>query len=57
MFFLIECTSCMFQKSTCCGSNILQVMEVMMEKCDRDNFVLFVGITRKDLIPKKCSDS
>jgi hypothetical protein len=36
-----------FQKSNYCGSDFLQVVEAMVDKCDKDEFVLFVGIARK----------
>lgn len=36
-----------FQKSICCWSEILHVVEVMMEKCERDKFGVFAGIARR----------
>lgn len=36
-----------FQKSTFCGSEFLQVVKAMFKKCDRDEFTMFVGTSKK----------
>lgn len=36
-----------FQQSTFCGSEFLQVVKAMFKKCDRDEFTMFVGTSKK----------